>query len=232
MGDRWSVPATLTSVQSRGWSEIVTGSGLGSIGDIIDESGVVVVRFDADSSGPAVTPSVLDRWIASRAVTVADIEAAVAGSALEMALCCDLVYMRPAGRLELPEPSRVPGLGLIWAAGRAGRRALARVLLDPLAVEPEEAVELGLADGVVAADAPIPMPLRASWAALSAARDLMRSGATGEAARSLELATFRWLFATGDPEEGARAFLEKRESVFAERRPMGREARPETSNDS
>lgn len=218
-------------MQSCDWSEIVNGGGLSSIEAMLDGVGVVVVRFAADSSGPAVTWSVLDRWISSRAVTAADIHGVVAGSALEMALCCDLVYIRPFGRLVLPEPTRTPGLGLIWAAGRAGRRALARVLLDPSMVEPEEAVDLGLVDGVVATDAPIPVPQRASYAALSAARDLMRSGATGSAARSLELATFRWLFATGNPEEGAAAFLEKREPQFEGARRSSVEALTETSDD-
>ena len=42
----------------------------------------------------------------------------------------------------------------------------------------------------------------------------MRSRADGGAGRALELATFRLLFAAGDPEEGARAFLERRSPRF------------------
>ena len=48
-----------------------------------------------------------------------------------------------------------------------------------------------------------------------AARDLMRCRAGGTAGRALELATFRLLFAAGDPVEGARAFLEKRPPRFS-----------------
>jgi enoyl-CoA hydratase/carnithine racemase len=42
----------------------------------------------------------------------------------------------------------------------------------------------------------------------------MRASARGSAGLALELATFRLLFAAGDPEEGARAFLEKRDPRF------------------
>jgi enoyl-CoA hydratase/carnithine racemase len=80
-----------------------------------------------------------------------------------------------------------------------------------------EAVRLGLAHQLVAADADLPLPDPASTAALTAARDLMRSRADGSAGRALELATFRLLFAAGDPEEGARAFLERRAPRFGGR---------------
>ena len=53
-----------------------------------------------------------------------------------------------------------------------------------------------------------------SVASLTAARDLLRASARGSAGLALELATFRLLFAAGDPEEGARAFLEKRDPKF------------------
>ena len=42
----------------------------------------------------------------------------------------------------------------------------------------------------------------------------MRAAAHGSAGLALELASFRLLFAAGDPEEGARAFLDKREPEF------------------
>jgi hypothetical protein len=52
----------------------------------------------------------------------------------------------------------------------------------------------------------------ASVVALSTARDLMRSsvGARPE----IELASFRLLFASGDPGEGARAFFDRRSPEF------------------
>jgi 1,4-dihydroxy-2-naphthoyl-CoA synthase len=42
----------------------------------------------------------------------------------------------------------------------------------------------------------------------------MRAAAHGSAGLALELASFRLLFAVGDPKEGARAFLEKRQPDF------------------
>jgi len=55
----------------------------------------------------------------------------------------------------------------------------------------------------------------ASVIALSTARDLMRSsvGARSE----IELASFRLLFASGDPGEGARAFFDRRSPDFKPR---------------
>ena len=71
-----------------------------------------------------------------------------------------------------------------------------------------------LAHEVVDSADELPLPSPASLAAATAARDLMRSQAAGEPGRALELATFRLLFASGDPNEGARAFLERRNPTF------------------
>jgi enoyl-CoA hydratase/carnithine racemase len=103
---------------------------------------------------------------------------------------------------------------VIWALGRAGRAALARGLLEVDELSAVDAVALGVAAGVVADDQPLPLPKSISVASLTAARDLMRASARGSAGLALELASFRLLFAAGDPEEGARAFLEKRDPEF------------------
>jgi len=75
-------------------------------------------------------------------------------------------------------------------------------------------VVLGVATAVVPVDEPLPLPKSMSEASLTAARDLMRASARGSAGLALELASFRLLFAAGDPEEGACAFLEKRAPDF------------------
>jgi len=103
---------------------------------------------------------------------------------------------------------------VIWALGRAGRSALARGLLEVDDLSAAEAVMLGVGTGIVPADEPLPLPESMSVASLTAARDLMRASALGSAGLALELASFRLLFAAGDPEEGARAFLEKRDPEF------------------
>ena len=62
--------------------------------------------------------------------------------------------------------------------------------------------------------ASLPLPSNLSVAALTTARDLMRSAISGGPGLALELASFRLLFAAGEPAEGARAFLEKRRPDF------------------
>jgi hypothetical protein len=184
--------------------------------------GVLVVRFrDAVAVGP-LPWGTIEPWLRSRAVTVADVGGALGGGALEVALCCDLVFVRAGAALDLPAIDSPPGAGLLWAAARAGHGALARVLLDGGSMRAREAVQVGLAHEVVGADAGLPLPEAASIAALTSARDLMRSRADGSAGRALELATFRLLFAAGDPEEGARAFLERRAPRFGAEPGSGR----------
>lgn len=176
--------------------------------------GPVVVVFGRASGGTAPAWEQLEPVTRARAVSVADVTSAIDGAARDIALCCDLVYLRPTASFVLPPGDSPPSAGLVWAAGRAGRQALARVLLDPAPIAADEAVSIGLARQVVADGEPLPLPDAASVAALVAARDLGRTGAAGDTARTLEHATFRWLFAVGDPEEGARAFLDKREPRF------------------
>ena len=85
------------------------------------------------------------------------------------------------------------------------------VLADPAAAE---AVALGVAHELIRDRSDLSFPNGASLTTTTTVRDLMRSGIPGGSGLALELAAFRFLFATGDPEEGARAFLEKREPSF------------------
>jgi enoyl-CoA hydratase/carnithine racemase len=176
--------------------------------------GFLVVEFASGGSGDAVRWRDLEAWTRSRAVTVADVSGTLASPGLEVALCCDLVYLRSGTRLQLSGASPTPHPGVVWALGRRGRGALARGLLDLRDLGAAEAVALGLAETVVDSGAPLPLPVDPSFAALTSARDLVRARARGSAGMALELATFRLLFASGDPVEGARAFLEKREPKF------------------
>ena len=178
------------------------------------EPGLLVVTFDRDDGSDPVPWPVLEPWTRSRAVTVADVRADLSGGGLEVALCSDLVYLRVGAHLGLPPGPLVPGAGLVWALGRAGRAALDRGLLGDGRIGGAEAVELGLAQRVLAGHEGLPLPEPHSVVALTAARDLARAGAGGAGALQLELATFRLLFATGEPQEGARAFVEKRDPEF------------------
>ncbi len=181
------------------------------------ETGLLVVRFAACGRSARSLPwSTLEPWTRTRAVTVADVAGDVAGAALGIALCADLVVLRSDAGLVLPEVTASPPADLLWAAGRAGPRALRRCLLGDGRIDADEAADLALAHDVIGPDDGLPLGGRLSVAALTAARDLVRARVSGTAAMQLELATFRFLFAVGDPREGAAAFLEKREPDFGE----------------
>jgi enoyl-CoA hydratase/carnithine racemase len=183
----------------------------------------VAVAFVEGAGGASASWRMIESWTRSRAVTVADVTGSIVGGALEVALCCDVVLVRRDAALELPGVDRAPSRPLVWAFGRAGGAALARGLLDGGRITAEEAVELGLANRLLRHDEELPIPGGVSVAALTSARDLMRCRAAGSAGRALELATFRLLFASGDPEEGARAFFERREPRFGAGRGRGGE---------
>jgi enoyl-CoA hydratase/carnithine racemase len=176
--------------------------------------GFVVVEFSGGGDGAPLEWSAIESWTRSRAVTVADISGVLASPALDVALCSDLVYLRSGAVLSLACGGGPPSDGVIWALGRAGRAALARGLLEETELSTAESVALGVATGVVHNNDPLPIPQPMSVASLTAARDLMRAAARGSAGLALELASFRLLFSAGDPEEGARAFLEKRDPRF------------------
>jgi enoyl-CoA hydratase/carnithine racemase len=176
--------------------------------------GYLIVAFPAGGSGDPLPWSELEQWTKSRAVTVSEVAGELSSPALDVALCSDLVYLRPQASLRLAASSGPPSDGVIWALGRAGRAALARGLLEVDDLSAADAVALGVATGVVPDNAPLPLPESMSVASLTAARDLLRASARGSAGLALELASFRLLFAAGDPEEGARAFLEKRAPDF------------------
>lgn len=178
------------------------------------EPGLLVVVFPRCPRGPELPWRDLETWVRGRAVTVADVEGDLVAPGVAVALCCDLVFLRRCARVHLGEPSEPPSPGVLWALGRAGGEALARGVLEGGWLAASEAVRLGLARAELDASEPLPLPSPHSRPALTAARDLLRCRAVGSSAMALELATFRLLFATGHPKEGATAFLEGREPEF------------------
>ena len=183
---------------------------------VIKDTGFFVVEFSTGTEDSPAHWRRLESWRRSRAVTIADIRCSLGGGALDVALNSDIVYMREDSSLELPDLDAIPSPNLIWAAGRAGRPALRRLLLGhkdgETQLKPCEALSLNLIAAIVPANSDLPLPDLYSIPALTAARDLMRASGSGGGA--LEMATFRLLFANRDPNEGARAFIEKRDPDF------------------
>lgn len=215
VGPRSSGSHYTVSVERHAWDpNLDARAELKRLTDRALTSGVLVVEFAGPGAGPSLPWSDLEPWTRSRAVTVADVRGDLGPPALDVALCCDLVYLRVAARLLLPGPDEAPSCGVVWAMDRAGRAALARGLLAGGVVSCDDAVRLGLAQASVEDGRPLPIPDTCSLAALTTARDLMRSRAARGPGLALELASFRLLFATGHPSEGARAFLERREPEF------------------
>jgi enoyl-CoA hydratase/carnithine racemase len=203
------------AVQTLNWnSELDPPHQIAELCATAQELGFLVVAFRGGGEGAGLPWSDLEPWTRSRAVTVADIKGDLAPPALDVALCADLVYLRTGAALTVSSSEFAPTPGVIWALGRAGRAALERGLLNPAPLVDAEAADLGIAHEILAADVPLPLPSNPSIASLTAARDLMRASVSGPPGLGLELASFRLLFAAGEPTEGARAFLEKRKPVF------------------
>jgi hypothetical protein len=203
------------AVQTLSWNpELDPSHQLAELCATARELGYLVVEFEAGGDGSALPWSDLEPWTRSRAVTVADIKGDLSPPALDVALCADLVYLRTGAMLRVSSSELAPPPGVIWALGRAGRAALERGLLNPAPLSDTEAAGLGIVQEIVAAEIPLPIPSNPSIASLTAARDLMRASVSGPPGLGLELASFRLVFAAGEPAEGARAFLEKRKPEF------------------
>ncbi len=179
----------------------------------LERPGVLVVSFRPDgdeNDSCALEWGVLESLTRSRVVSVADMKGTVRGADRDVALCCDLVYLRSGAVVRLPEVDQPPTPGLVWALSRAGGAALWRGLTGDSVLTADEAVAVGLATAVVGHGESLPLPKKASLASLIATRDLLRCRLGRGPGCALELATFRLMFAVGDPGEGAAAFLEGR----------------------
>jgi enoyl-CoA hydratase len=148
------------------------------------------------------------------------------GGGCEMAMACDLIYASENARFGQPEINLglMPGLGGSQRLARLVGRGLAKELcLTGRAVEAYEAKAMGLAAQVFPPDTLLPecrriaLDLAAkSRFALSQIKQVINLGFDLDLASALELEAqaFALCFASTDPHEGVKAFLEKRPPQF------------------
>ncbi|HXH37879.1 MAG TPA: hypothetical protein VNN08_04590 [Thermoanaerobaculia bacterium] len=157
-------------------------------------------------SPPDLAIADLDDIASRRDMTVAFATGQLHGRPLAAALHCDWLAIEEGAAMVIDSPEAWSG-----AIGRIGARAYRLHLLGRATVSAEEAVREGLADALVPSGAD-PVEWFAGWAggrstlALDTAAALIR----GRGGDVTERFAFARLFATGEPQQGLAAFLEKR----------------------
>lgn len=203
---------------------VITGAPHFAVGADIKEFGAVLEHGTEDQLA-ADLGRIVSRLEALDKPTIAAVAGFALGGGLELALGADFRYLADNATVGQPEIK----LGLIPGAG--GTQRLARIVgwqrakelvLTGRNVDADEALGLGLADKVVAADQLMDTALAdaASWAAgptraIGAAKRAMLTGFDLEPGLDAELAEFRALFASIDAREGVAAFIEKRDPDFS-----------------
>jgi enoyl-CoA hydratase/carnithine racemase len=148
----------------------------------------------------------LDAIVSHRVMTVAFGRGQLRGRSLAAALHCDWLAIEEGSVITIDSPQAWSG-----AIGRIGARAYRLHLLGRSTMNAGEAAREGLADALVPIGAD-PVEWLAEWIggrsslSLDAAATLIR----GRAGDVTERFAFARLFATGEPQEGVGAFLEKR----------------------
>ncbi|AMV08123.1 enoyl-CoA hydratase [Xanthomonas citri pv. fuscans] len=151
------------------------------------------------------------------------------GGGLELAMACHLRIAAATARLGQPEINLglIPGFGGTQRLLRlTGRAAALELCLLGLPIDAARALQLGLVNRVVEADAlheeTLALAQRLATAAPLALRGILDAVVFGgecaiEEGLQLETAQFALLFATDDMREGTRAFLDKRPAQFRNR---------------
>jgi enoyl-CoA hydratase len=159
-------------------------------------------------------------------ITIAAVNGFALGGGLELAMACDLIYASDNARLGLPETNLgiIPGFGgtVNLSQRIGGHKALEMILTgQPLTAADAKALGLVLdvfpqADLMTKAKEIAGKIAKKGTFSCLAARRLVRGLDMMDRERSflLERETFASLFATHEPKEGMKAFLEKREPKF------------------
>lgn len=161
--------------------------------------------------------------------TIAAVRGFALGGGLELAMGTDFRYLADDAKVGQPEIT----LGIIPGGG--GTQRLPRIVGHQVAREmvysgrhvgAEEALAMGLADKVVAADEVVEVAMAdaAQWAegptlAIAAAKRALNDGWGQPMTRAMDIeaAAFADVFATDDAKEGVAAFLAKRRPEFTGR---------------
>jgi cyclohexa-1,5-dienecarbonyl-CoA hydratase len=169
----------------------------------------------------------LRQVVACHLPTMALIKGKCLGGGLELALCCDLIIAEEGAQLGQPEVVLgvfAPAASALLPA-RIGQAAAANLLLTGRVIGAQEAHDLGLVAAAVRRgelqgdlDAWVGRFIkRRSAVALSFAADAVRHPlrtALTDVLPGLERAYLFDLMVASDPEEGLRAFLEKRPAIW------------------
>lgn len=211
----WSVRGVVLT--GAGDKAFVAGADIAAMADMSSEQ-----AMEFASQGHAV-----GEMLANLAVpTIAAVNGFALGGGCELALACDFIVASEKAKFGQPEVKLgvIPGFG---GTQRLSRRiGIARALelcTTGATLDAAEAVRIGLANRVVAADQLMPtcLALVETMAtmgplAVAAAKRVIHRGAELPlaAANQLEVETFAELFATRDQKEGMQAFLGKRTADF------------------
>ena len=148
------------------------------------------------------------------------------GGGLELAMCCHLRIAADSARMGQPEINLglIPGFGGSQRLLRlAGRAAALELCLTGAPIDAARALQLGIVNRVVPADAlqdatetPAAQLARSAPLAMRGLLDCVNVGAdcAMDAALEYESAQFGLVFSSDDMREGTRAFLEKRAPQF------------------
>jgi len=159
-------------------------------------------------------------------VTIAAVNGFALGGGCELAMACDLIYAAANAKLGLPETNLglIPGFGGTFnMVKRVGWQRAAEMVLTGKMVDATAAKEMGLVLEVYSSDEfmtkvkeTAQLIAKKGRHSILAARRLIKGveGDGREQSFLLERESFASLFASPEPREGTRAFLEKREPKF------------------
>ena len=161
--------------------------------------------------------------------TIAAIHSACAGGGTELALACDLRFAAEGAKIGLPETSLgvLPGWGgTVRATQLLGVATARRLILTGELILAEEALRIGLVDGVFLAEqfgSQMKERIRQILTRAPQARRRVKhllaqhaaDGSNLEAQYEAEARAFAECYRTGEPLEGQSAFLEKRAATWS-----------------